>query len=218
MVGTVTCSTEVSSEDHRRYFNVASAWWDGHIEADVRHFLKGATDALDLAQGATVLDLGSGTGVAVPLLAGSVGNEGRVFCLDPAERMLARAASRRDQQCAVEYVWGDAHSIPFPGEAFDEVFCFRCFSHFRDKMGAVGEIARVLKPGGRFTVLYPEGSELVNVHHAALGGVFANDKLPPKPLMARLLGESGFGSIDITDSRGRYRATARKPCAIAAGD
>ena len=58
---------------------------------------------------------------------------------------------------------GDALHLPFPDAAFDRVICSEVLEHIPDDLGAMGELARVLKPGGTMAITVPRfGPELIN--------------------------------------------------------
>lgn len=113
-----------------------------------------AVDRLFAGEGDEVLDLGAGPGVNFPALADAVGDVGRVVGLDASRGMARRARERAagiDGRCAA--VHGDAGSLPFPDGSFDRAFSTLAVSAFPDAETAVAEVARVLRPGGRFVVL-----------------------------------------------------------------
>jgi len=53
----------------------------------------------------------------------------------------------------VTFMEGDVRKLPHPSASFDVVTCAGLFPNIEDKRGALGEMARVLKPGGRFVVV-----------------------------------------------------------------
>jgi SAM-dependent methyltransferase len=60
-------------------------------------------------------------------------------------------------------VQGDALHLPFPEATFDVVICSEVLEHIPDDVGAMGELARVLRPGGTMAITVPRfGPELVN--------------------------------------------------------
>ena len=93
------------------------------------------------------IDLGSGTGRFTPALAEAFG--GPVYGVEPAARMrqVAEADARHPR---VRYLAGEAADIPLPDGCADFVLMFLSFHHVQDRAAAASEIARVLKPGGRF--------------------------------------------------------------------
>jgi SAM-dependent methyltransferase len=52
-------------------------------------------------------------------------------------------------------VWGDAQRLPFADAAFDTVLAAEMLEHIPDPNACVAEIARVIKPGGRFLLTVP---------------------------------------------------------------
>jgi SAM-dependent methyltransferase len=71
----------------------------------------------------------------------------RVTGIDPSPAQLARARSRGSGPA---YLQGEAAHLPFPPSAFDSVVACLVFEHIDDAEAAIGEVARVLAPGGRF--------------------------------------------------------------------
>lgn len=100
--------------------------------------------------GERVLDVACGTGVVARTAARDVPGLGRVAGLDPSPAMLAvaRAASAAEG-LDIEWVEGSAGELPFPDEAFDLVVIQQGLQFVPDKVAAVGEFLRVLRPGGR---------------------------------------------------------------------
>jgi len=113
-----------------------------------------AVDRLFASVGDDVLGLGSGPGANFPALADAVGDDGRVVGLDASRGMVRPARDRAatvDGRCSV--VRGDGAALPFRDAAFDRAFSTLAVSAIPDAGAAVGEVARVLRPGGRFVVL-----------------------------------------------------------------
>jgi ubiquinone/menaquinone biosynthesis C-methylase UbiE len=103
--------------------------------------------------GGRALEVGCGRGVGVELILDRFGaREVDAFDLDP--RMVERAARRlRRRGGAVHLFVGDATAIAMPDAVYDAVFDFGIVHHVPDWRAALGEIHRVLRPGGR---LYAE--------------------------------------------------------------
>jgi SAM-dependent methyltransferase len=100
------------------------------------HHLTGATE---------VLDVGTGEG-QIARLAVQRGAR-RVVGVDPTAAQV-REARRRAQ--GPSYARAGAAALPFPAASFDAVVACLVFEHIDDVDGAIGEVARVLRPGGRF--------------------------------------------------------------------
>jgi arsenite methyltransferase len=134
-----------------------------HVEAayttpDVIDQRRVTRVALALQPGEHVLDIGSGPGFLAAEMAAEVGPDGRVVGLDPSESMLAMA---RRREAPVEYVTGDAVSLPFEDESFDAAIATQVYEYVHDMPTALAEARRVLKPGGRLLILDTDWDSVV---------------------------------------------------------
>ncbi len=104
--------------------------------------------------GETVLDVGSGAGVDAIIAAIAVGPEGRVIGVDMTPEMLdaARRNAERMGLGNVEFRKGLVERLPVDAESIDLVISNGVLNLMVDKHGAYKQIARVLKPGGRFQI------------------------------------------------------------------
>jgi len=123
-------------------------WGVGEYERTAAELEPAARHVVALAEltaGDAVLDLACGTGNAA-LLAAAAG--ARVNGLDAAARLIDVARSRAVGD-SVEFVVGDALDLPFADGDFDVVLSVFGVIFVPDAARALGEVARVLKPGGR---------------------------------------------------------------------
>jgi SAM-dependent methyltransferase len=112
------------------------------------------TAVADLHEGETVLDLGSGAGADVLISARRVGPTGKAIGLDMTDEMLelARANAAEAGVHNVEFVKGYIEEIPLPDDSVDVVISNCVINLSADKGQVLREVARVLRPGGRFAV------------------------------------------------------------------
>jgi SAM-dependent methyltransferase len=112
------------------------------------------TAVAELRDGEVVLDLGSGGGIDVILSARRVAPAGKAYGLDMTDEMLELA--RRNAADAgvanVEFLKGHIEEIPLPDSSVDVVISNCVINLSTDKAKVLGEVARVLRPGGRFAV------------------------------------------------------------------
>lgn len=195
------------SEKHRAYFNEKAAAWDEMMAHKPHEKLAEIFADLKFTPGSTVLDVGTGTGVMLPILKGIVGPSGRIVAFDLAEEMLFLAQLKNGRE-NIDYVRGDIAEAPFEENTFDAVICNSCFPHFPNQPACVGEMARILKPGGRVVVCHLSSRQNLNAMHRSLGGVVGNDLLPDEEEMMLMFNDAGFGSIRIDDMNDRYILTA----------
>jgi ubiquinone/menaquinone biosynthesis C-methylase UbiE len=109
---------------------------------------------LDDMEGARVLDLGSGSGMDSFLASLITGPTGTVIGLDmtDAQRAKAEALRRRHGVRNVTFVKGYIDNAPFEDGSFDVVISNGVINLAVDKPQVFGEIARLLRPGGRLAI------------------------------------------------------------------
>jgi len=109
---------------------------------------------LKLEAGETVVDLGSGPGLDALIAAKQVGNTGRVIGVDMTPEMLerARATAAKVGATNVDFRQGRLEHLPVDTASVDAVTSNCVINLVPDKAAVFGEIARVLKPGGRVVV------------------------------------------------------------------
>ncbi|HEV7650108.1 MAG TPA: methyltransferase domain-containing protein [Actinophytocola sp.] len=162
--------------------------------------------------GERVADIGSGTGEHVRAMAEAVGAQGEAIGVEPNDGMRAEAA-RRAASSGVTFVAGSAYALPFADASVDVVTCERVFQHLRSPAEAAGEIARVLRPGGRVAVtdtdwataiVHPGDPDTVGAVGAAMRAGITNPlagRLLPGQLTAAGLTVDDIGSQALVQSR-----------------
>jgi len=195
--------------NHREYFNQLAGKWDRMTPEETRARLPQMIDYLAIKPGDTILDVGGGTGILLPLLYNAAGARGKIVSLDIAEEMLKRAIDN-GYPSSIYYIHADVAAIPLSGESFDLVICYSCFPHFPDKLKALAEIARVLRNRGRLVICHTASRQAINELHKSVGNVVANDTIPDEAIMRKMLAASGLKPIEVRDEAHRYLAIAAK--------
>jgi ubiquinone/menaquinone biosynthesis C-methylase UbiE len=192
----------------RTFFNEKAETWD--ISRSEKDTLKLGNMAgrLNLKPGAFVLDAGTGTGVLLPYILNKTGDKGRIIALDVAENMLKQAWNKSGNG-NIHYIQADIMKIPLGDDLFDRVVCYSSFPHFNDKLMALTEIRRVMKPGGMLAICHTSSRAHINNVHSRHAAV-KNDILPDATEMRSLLTEAGLNSIVIDDAADSYFAAAEK--------
>src|ERR1700683_2896095 len=104
-----------------------------------------------IRSGRHVLDVAAGTGVVSRRAAVAVGKGGRVIASDISEWMLAQVA-RDDASRDIESLVSSATELDLADSVVDVVLCHQGVQFFPDRGAAVGEMRRVLRPGGTAAV------------------------------------------------------------------
>jgi ubiquinone/menaquinone biosynthesis C-methylase UbiE len=119
---------------------------------DVRRRRALVSAALAVRAGESVLDVGCGPGFYAEELLEVVGPEGRVVGIDASPEMLAAATARCARHANVAFHRGDATALPVADASFDAALCVQVLEYVPDATGALAEIHRALRPGGRVVV------------------------------------------------------------------
>ena len=134
----------------RSFFAGAAAAWERlRRELYGDRFTEAALAAL-LPAHWTVADLACGSGSVAERLAGHVA---KVVAVDNSPEMLAAARRRLAGRPNVELYQADLSLLPFAGEACDAALMLLALTHLDDPAAALGEMARILRPGGRAVVV-----------------------------------------------------------------
>jgi demethylmenaquinone methyltransferase/2-methoxy-6-polyprenyl-1,4-benzoquinol methylase len=133
--------------NHLLSLNVDRLWWR-HTARTFRHILT--------RDDARILDLCCGTGdMAFALESQTEKSCAQIVGADFSHAMLERARIKSDRKGSTSLVWieADALRLPFPGSHFDLVASAFGFRNLADYDAGLGEIARVLRPGGECGIL-----------------------------------------------------------------
>ncbi len=110
-----------------------------------------------LRPGMVVLDAGCGPGTLSELIVPEISPGGTLYLMDPLDEMLAAAfhsLSRfRDYDVELKFVKGSFEAIPTRSNFFDVILASYSFRDAKDRIVALKEMRRVLKPGGRLLIL-----------------------------------------------------------------
>ena len=114
---------------------------------------KATFEALNIAVGQQVLDVGCGGGHLLRDLALSVGTEGRVVGLDPSNQQIEAAKGHCQDLGNVAFSQDSATELSFADEEFDAIAYIQVLEYIDNVDGALSEIRRVIKPGGRLAAV-----------------------------------------------------------------
>lgn len=154
--------------------NVSAAYDDVLVPLFFRSWAMALVTRVQPFNGASVVDLATGTGVVAQQLAALVGSRGSVTAADISADMLSVAKQRCSAYgSVVAFVETPASPLALPTSSADVVYCQQGFQFFPDRQAAAAEMLRVLKPGGRVAVTTwcpVDQCEWFGAIHAALIG------------------------------------------------
>jgi SAM-dependent methyltransferase len=132
--------------------NLREQWWDDEFS----EFLQ---DTLRPRPGNKILDVGCGDGTAELSLGRLRISQLKLFAIDRNFARVQRAAAEgRSHNYRLALAGADVTQLPFGTGVFDATFCVAVLQHVSDVEGAVDELARVTRPGGRVLTVEPDNS------------------------------------------------------------
>ena len=155
-------------------------------------------------RGERIVDVGSGPGMLALELANQVGDDGRIIGIDSSSAMMELAEKRCSGLTNVEFIKCDATTLAIDDASADAVTCTQVLLYVADYKKSIGEMCRILKPGGRVvimetdwrsTVLHSNNEKLTDKIIECWDRVVPSPRLPAR--LGVLLREAGFHSIQI---------------------
>ena len=165
------------------------------------------TAAAGIRPGQRVLDVACGTGALTLAAAEAVGPEGALVGLDLNPEMLEVA---RRKSARIDWQEAPAEALPFPDAAFDAVVSQFGLMFFADRVAALREMWRVVRPGGRLAVAVfaaieqaPGYAALVDVLDRLFGEAVGDGLRAPFVLgdagrLQELAAAAGIGAARVT--------------------
>ncbi len=171
-------------------------------------------DALTVTPGERLLDLATGPGTVARLAAARLGPSGHVLATDLSAAMLAIAEAKGSlaDGSPIEYRLSPAVPLAAPGASFDVACCQQGLQFFLDREGALAEMRRALRPGGRMGLAVWSGVETCPPFAAlrdAIGEVMGRDAaeryangpwgLHAPRALADMVTAAGFGEVFVDE-------------------
>jgi len=187
----------------RAFFSCRAATWNARFGDDLPAYAAAVAQA-GIPRGGVVMDIGCGTGRALPALRQAVGPDGSVVAADLTPEMLDEA---RPQAVAARaaLVLADARRLPFADGSADALLAAGLVNHLPDTEAGLTELARITRPGGLLVLFHPSG-------RAALAARHGRALTPDEPLAAGVLRRStaatGWRLTAYDDAVDRFFAVA----------
>jgi len=160
--------------------------------------------AADIREGEVVLDVGTGTGILVPLIQHY--RPGSIFACDLSEEMLKRL---RANYSGVETIQSDVRDLSLPDGSINIVFINACYPNITDKAGAFQNLFRMMVPAGRLVISHPLGKQFIDKLRKS--APFPLDDFPGKSEAEQLFSPYGFRIEEFVDEPKLYILKISRP-------
>jgi ubiquinone/menaquinone biosynthesis C-methylase UbiE len=156
-----------------------------------------------ITRGDTVLDVGSGTGILIPII--KKYKPVHIHACDLSEGMLEQL---RENYPYVKTIMADVRDLKLPEGSIDVAFLNACYPNIVDKAGAFSNISRMMKAKGRIVISHPLGKAFIL--SLKKGAPFPLDEFPEEPEAGALLKPFGFEIETFIDEPRLYILVATK--------
>lgn len=196
---------------HRRFFDEHAENWDEDETPEKIVRLTNIFTELNLKFEGRVLDIGSGTGILVPIIKSIPQVENILVELDLSLEMLRKNNKRWEiYRSEINQLNADAQLLPFKDASFDHIICFAALPHVPDRKQVMKDCFRSLRKSGKFFILHLMGSQQLNRFHHEVGGAVKNDSLETVQELAHHLKKIGFNILKKDEKEDLYLILAQK--------
>jgi SAM-dependent methyltransferase len=187
----------------RAFFACRAATWNTRFGDDMPAYAAAVARA-GLPRGGVVIDVGCGTGRALPALRRAVGPDGFVIADDLTPEMLAQARPQGTPARAA-LILADARRLPFADASADALFAAGLVSHLPDTEAGLTELARVTRPAGLLVLFHPSGRAALAARH---GRTLSGDEPLAAGPLRRSTAVTGWRLTVYDDAADRFFALA----------
>lgn len=188
--------------DAREFFGPRAAGWDDKFHDDTSAYRAAIAESAP-RRGGVVVDLGCGTGRALPLLREAVGPDGVVLGIDVTPEMLQVAHAKGRGALAL----ADVTQLPIAPGRIDLLFAAGILGHVPDPRALLRALADATNAGAKLTVFHPIGRAALAARHERT--LEPTELLDPSVLPG-VLAECGWHASRIEDAEERYLAIATR--------
>jgi arsenite methyltransferase len=205
---TCGCDSEadIKFTDGSNDFSKSYTMLDGYEkDADYNLGCGIPTAYLNVKEGDTLVDLGSGAGNDVFIARKLVGDSGKVIGIDMTQEMIDKARENNQKLAYenIEFLLGDIEDIPLKENTTDFVISNCVMNLVPNKQKAYAEVFRILKPGGEFSIsdivvageLPEKLKESAEMYIGCVAGAIDKD------LYLETIGKAGFKKLEIVESK-----------------
>lgn len=185
------------------FFNSIAPDWDKNNDSSTPEKINTVLDYAQISDGQHILDIGTGTGILLPFLAGRIGEKGEIVAIDAAERMLELAELKYSSLSPCpHFILTDIEKEKVAGR-FDRIMLYCVFPHIHHPETTLRRLADDnLAPGGKIIIAHPTSRRFINdVHHRR---PIHSEGLASGEEISRRLAKVGLHTDIIEDSERLY--------------
>ncbi|WP_330299625.1 class I SAM-dependent methyltransferase [Streptomyces sp. NBC_00503] len=190
----------------RTFFTPRAAAWEERFAYQTPAY-EAAVARMRLRPGQRALDLGCGSGRALPALRALVGAAGTVIGVDLTHAMLTAAAREGRGGAAAGLLLADCARLPLPAAAVHGIFAAGLLDHLPHPDAALREWARVTAPGGELLLFHPSGRAERAARH---GRAVSPDDPLAEPNLRPALEAAGWHLATYEDAATHFLARAQR--------
>ena len=187
----------------RNFFSKLIHVFEPPLPDGVPERLKQIVASANIEKGDVILDVGSGTGILIPIIRAY--KPECIYACDLSDEMLKKL---RKNYAYVKTIVADVRDLSLPDESIKVVFLNACYPNIADKKGCFKNIRRMLQPGGRIVISHPMGKKFIDLLKAR--SPFPLDDFPEKSEAENLLKSFGFFITRFVDQPNLYILAAEK--------
>lgn len=150
----------VNRQSQCDYFNEIAYKWDKMVFHDAK-IINRILRLANISENASILDIGTGTGVLVPYLLECKPKE--IFAIDAAKNMI-EIAKNKLSDAKVTYQVADIYDLSID-KRFDAVMIYSCYPHLQEKMRLFEKLYHLTSDEGYIVICHSESKEKINERH-----------------------------------------------------
>ncbi len=184
-------------------FNELVDLFDPPLPEGVPERLDQIVASAEIAKGEVVLDIGTGTGILVPII--QEYDPAKIYACDISDAMLVRLSKQYEY---AETILADVRDLTLPDASIDAVFMNACYPNIVDKRAAFANISRMMKADGRMVISHPMGKSFIDLIREE--SPFPLDDFPERSEAETLIEPYGLDIKEFIDESKLYILTAVK--------
>lgn len=189
--------------DEATFFDKIAPEWDANEVLSTPEKINFILDFMDIKEGNSILDLGTGTGVLLPYLAERIGERGYITAVDYSKGMLERAIAKYSKiNPQPQFLNVDFENDNIPGE-YDRIILYCVYPHLHNPIDTLKWLSKVnLKKDGLISIAFPCGPDFINNIHKERHS--ESDNLPSATNLAKYLRAHDINAEVISETTESY--------------